>query len=355
MKNYSKSKKVLLFLSVALAFIVSFEYSNTSFASTDNNTLIQSQDNQKNQSLEQSMNLSGTYFEIDNKTFSHHMASVNGIQIHYVMGGQGDPIVLLHGYPQTWYEWRHIMPALAENYTVIVPDLRGFGDSSKPVDGYDGKNTAEDIYQLVSQLGFDKILLVAHDVGSQTAYSFASAHPENVTKLVLMDFPFPGFLPPEFGQNGPWWFAFHQVPNLPEDLVQGKEKEYISWFFKGLAYNPSAISDNDIDIFASYFASPGGIKGAFEHFRAFPVNAEQNKESASHKIAMPVLVFGGDIYPALGGDFPGNFALNSTKALATNVTGITVPLSGHWIPEEQPQFVIEQLFKFFGNSTKGSK
>ena len=342
-----------MFLSASLVFIVSFGYSNTSFASTDNNTLTQSQDNQKNQSLEQSMNLSGTYFEIDNKTFSHNMASVNGIQIHYVIGGHGDPIVLLHGYPQTWYEWRHVMPALAENYTVIVPDLRGFGDSSKPADGYDGKNTAEDIYQLVSQLGFNKIFLVAHDVGSQTAYSYASAHPENVTKLVLMDFPFPGFFPPEFGQNGPWWFAFHQVPNLPEDLVQGKEKEYISWFFKGLAYNPSAISDKDIDIFASYFASPGGIKGAFEHFRAFPVDAEQNKESANHKITMPVLVFGGDIYPALGGDFPGNFALNSTKALATNVTGITVPLSGHWIPEEQPQFVIEQLFKFFGNSSKG--
>ena len=137
--------------------------------------------------------------------------------------------------------------------------------------------------------------MVAHDVGSQTAYSYASAHPENVTKLVLMDFPFPGFFPPEFGQNGPWWFAFHQVPNLPENLVQGKEKEYISWFFKGLAYNPSAISDKDIAIFSSYFASPGGIKEAFEHFRAFPVDAEQNKESANHKITMPVLVFGGDI------------------------------------------------------------
>jgi pimeloyl-ACP methyl ester carboxylesterase len=271
--------------------------------------------------------------------------------MHYVIGGQGDPVVLLHGYPQTWYEWRHVMPALAENYTVIVPDLRGFGDSSKPVSGYDGNTTAEDVYQLVSQLGFGKIFLVAHDVGSQTAYSYAAAHPGDVGKLVLMDFPFPGFLPPEFGQNGPWWFAFHQVPNLPEDLVQGHEREYISWFFKGLAYNPSAITEEDIDVFANHFSSPGGIRGAFEHFRAFPLDAEQNKESSTHKITMPVLVLGGDIYPALGGDFPGNFALNSTKALATNVTGITVPLSGHWIPEEQPEFVISQLFKFFGSST----
>src|SRR5687767_9773646 len=111
-------------------------------------------------------------FGIDNVTFSHHMASVNGIQLHYVIGGQGDPIVLLHGFPQSWYEWRHIMPALAKNYTVVVPDLRGFGDSSKPITGYDGKTTAEDIYQLIAQLGFNQpILLVAHDVGAQTAYS----------------------------------------------------------------------------------------------------------------------------------------------------------------------------------------
>jgi pimeloyl-ACP methyl ester carboxylesterase len=144
-------------------------------------------------------------FDIDNVTFSHHMASVNGIQLHYVIGGQGDPIILLYGFPQSWYEWRHIMPALATHYTVAVPDLRGFGDSSKPVTGYDGKTTAEDIYQLVSQLGFNQpIFLIAHDVGAQTAYSYASAHPNNVSKLVIIDFIFPGFIPPEFGDNGPW-------------------------------------------------------------------------------------------------------------------------------------------------------
>lgn len=294
----------------------------------------------------------GISFQIDNVTFSHHTATVNGIQLHYVMGGEGDPVILIHGYPQSWYEWRHVMPALAKNYTVVAPDLRGFGDSSKPYTGYDGKTTQEDIYQLVSKLGFDKIYLVAHDVGSQTAYSFAAAHPDNVTKLVLMDFPFPGFLPPAFGSNGPWWFAFYQTPDIAEALIQGNEREYLSWFMKGLAYNPSAITEEDIDIWASNAASPGGVRGGVEHFRAFPADAIQNKESAKTKITLPVLVLGGDIYPALGGDYPGNFALESTKQLATNVTGITVPLSGHWIPEEQPNFVIEQLFNFFGNSTR---
>jgi hypothetical protein len=191
-------------------------------------------------------------FEIDNVTFSHHMTSVNGIQLHYVIGGQGDPVVLLHGWPQTWYEWRHIMPALAKNYTVIAPDPRGLGDSSKPITGYDGKTVAEDIHQLVAQLGFKDIFLVGHDWSAQTAYSYAATHPNNVSELVLMDFSFPGFLPPEFGENGPWWFAFHQTPNLPEALVEGKEREYISWFLKGLAYNPSAIREEDIDVFASH-------------------------------------------------------------------------------------------------------
>ena len=123
-------------------------------------------------SVEQQQVKEGISFEIDNVTFSHHMATVNGIQLHYVMGGKGDPVVLLHGYPQSWYEWREIMPALAKNYTVIAPDVRGFGDSSKPITGYDGNTTAEDIYQLVSQLGFNNIFLVAHDVGAQTAYSY---------------------------------------------------------------------------------------------------------------------------------------------------------------------------------------
>ena len=298
-------------------------------------------------STEQQHLLDGISFQIDNVTFSHHMASVNGIQMHYVVGGQGDPIVLLHGWPQTWYEWRHVMPALAKNYTVVVPDLRGFGDSSKPLTGYDGKTTAEDIYQLMTQLGFSQIFLVAHDIGVQTAYSYAAAHPNNVSKLVLMEFPFPGFLPPALGGNEPWWFAFHQVPDLPEALVKGNEREYISWFLKGLAYNPSAITEEDIDVFTNHISAPGGTRAGFEYYRAFAVDAEQNRESAKTKITTPVLVLGGDIYPAVGGDLPGNFGLSSTQALAANVTGIIVPLSGHWIPEEQPQFVIEQLARFF--------
>jgi pimeloyl-ACP methyl ester carboxylesterase len=297
-------------------------------------------------SVEQQQLMNGISFEIDNVTFSHHMATVNGIQLHYVIGGQGDPVVLLHGWPQTWYEWRHVMPVLAQNYTVIAPDLRGLGDSSKPPTGYDGNTTSEDIYQLISQLGFSKIFLVAHDIGAQTAYSYAAGHPSNVSRLVIMDAVFPGFFPPNF-EGVCWWCSFHQTRDIPELLTAGNEREYLSWHYRGLAYNAEAITEADIDKYVSSYSAPGGMRAGFEYYRVFPINEEQNKALSETKLQIPVLALGADIYPALGGDLPGNLTLNSTQALAANVTGITVPLSGHYIAEEQPQFVTEQLTKFF--------
>jgi alpha/beta hydrolase fold len=139
--------------------------------------IAQQQNNQTSSSLtNEQQQPTGTSLQIDNTTFSHHMAIVNGVQIHYVIGGHGDPVVLLHGWPETWYERRHVMPALARNYTVIAPDLRGLGDSSKPLTGYDGKTVADDIFKLVTQLGFKQIFLVGHDWGGQVAYSYAAAH-----------------------------------------------------------------------------------------------------------------------------------------------------------------------------------
>jgi pimeloyl-ACP methyl ester carboxylesterase len=207
-------------------------------------------------SVEQQQLLEGISFEIDNVTFSHHMTTVNGIQMHYVMGGKGDPIVLLHGWPQTWYKWRHVMPALAKNYTVIAPDLRGLGDSSKPLTGYDGKTMAEDIHQIVTKLGFKTIFLVGHDIGTQVAYSYAAAHPTEVKRLVVMDFTIPGFGPA--GRMPLWWPIFHQTRDIPEALIQGKEMMYLSWFYQNLAFNPSAITQTDINEFVSHYSAPGG-------------------------------------------------------------------------------------------------
>jgi pimeloyl-ACP methyl ester carboxylesterase len=347
-----KTKKMMVIASFTFAVIGIFIIISSLMLNPSNTAIAQLQPQQQ----QQVHALDGTTFHINNTTFSHRMATINGIQMHYVIGGQGNPLVLLHGFPQTWYEWRHVMPALAKNYTVIVPDLRGLGDSSKPPTGYDGKTTAEDLNQLISQLGFKKILLVAHDIGAQTAFSYAAAHPNNVSKLVIMDYIFPGFLPPQFGQNGPWWFTFHQVPNLPEFLVEGKEREYISSFVKMLAYNPSAITERDLDIYAEKYSVPSAMRDGFEYYRAFPVDAEQNKALVNQsKLQIPVLVLEADFYPVFGGAVQGIPVVDAIKAMAQNVTGIKVPLSGHWIPEEQPNFVLKQLANFFGgNSTTSS-
>jgi len=179
MKNVSfhfSGKTIFLLILIAASIVL------IPFIHQNHIVIAQQQNNQTSSSLaNQQQHPTGISFLIDNTTFSHHMAVVNnGVQIHYVIGGHGAPVVLLHGWPETWYEWRHVMPALSKNYTVIVPDLRGLGDSSKPLTGYDGKTVAEDIHQLVTHLGFKTIFLVGHDIGSQIAYSYAAAHPAEV-------------------------------------------------------------------------------------------------------------------------------------------------------------------------------
>ena len=301
---------------------------------------------------EQQQLLEGVSFQLDDVTFTHHMASVNGIQMHYVMGGQGDPLVLLHGWPETWYAWHKVMPALAQNYTVIAPDLRGLGDSSKPTTGYDGKTVAEDIHQLVTQLGFNTIYLVGHDIGVWVAYPYAAEHPTEVEKLVIMEVPPPGFWPPPVPL--PWWFSFHQTPDVPESLVQGKEVEYLSWHYRGLALNPTAITQEAINEYVSRYSAPGGMRAGFEYYRAFQENVMQNQNYSQTKLPMPVLALGGSYIPVLGGNITMPSIIYGMQQLAENVTGIKVPNSGHFIAEEQPQFVINQLSNFFGRNTTNS-
>jgi pimeloyl-ACP methyl ester carboxylesterase len=240
------------------------------------------------------------------------------------------------------------MPDLAKNYTVIVPDLRGLGDSSKPPTGYDGKTVAEDIHQLVGKLGFKTIFLVGHDIGTQVAYSYAAAHPTEVKKLAVMELTIPGFVPA--GRMPLWWVVFHQTPDVPEALVQGKEMLYLSWFYHNLANNPAAITQEDINEYVSHYSAPGGMHAGFEHYRAFPQDAIQNQNYSKTKLTMPVLALGGEYIPTLGGKIAMPTVIYGMKILAQNVTGIIVPNSGHFIQEEQPQFLAEQLLKFFGNA-----
>jgi pimeloyl-ACP methyl ester carboxylesterase len=274
--------------------------------------------------------------------YTHHRTVVNGILIHYVIGGKGDPVVLLHGFPQSWYEWRHIIPQLiANNHTVIAPDLRGLGDSEKPQAGYDKKTVAEDIYQLVKKLGYSKIDLVAHDWGGAVAYSYAAAHPEDVRKMVILDMILPGFGYEEagnFSPDGLWHLSFHAVRDLPEKLTDGKEDIYLNWFYDW-TYNQSAITSEAREEYIKQYSKPGALRAGFEYYRAAFEDAEQNKEYAKQKLDMPILTIGGEAGI-------GNFTTISFQKVANNVTGITLPNTGHFIPEERPNFLTKQILEF---------
>ena len=242
------------------------------------------------------------------------------------------------------------MPILAKNYTVIAPDLCGLGDSSKPPTGYDGKNVAEDICQLVTKLGSKSIFLVGHDIGVLIAYPYAAEHPTEVKALAVMEAPIPGVYPP----NRPmlWWIPFHQTPNVPEALVQGKEMTYLSWFYQNLAYNPTAITQDAINESVSHYSAPGGMRAGFEYYRAIPQDESQNVNYSKTKLTIPVLALGGGNTPAFGGNVTKTSVAYGLNMVAQDVSEIIIPNSGHWIPEEQPQFLADSLIRFFGNSTQ---
>ena len=192
---------------------------------------------------------------------SHHHAKLDGVTLHYVVSGRGPAVVLLHGWPQTWYEWRHIIPALAERYTVIAPDLRGLGDSSRPETGYDKKTVANDVWQLVNgKLGHERFFVVGHDWGGPTAYALAAAHPEAVTRLAILDVVIPGD-GGDFSQGGRrWHHQFHLTPDLPEALTEGRERLYLSWFYRTFGHRPDAISEADIDEYLRTYTQPGAMR-----------------------------------------------------------------------------------------------
>ncbi len=281
------------------------------------------------------------------RTFTHHKANVNGIQIHYVTGGKGDPVVLLHGWPESWYMWRKVMPILAQSYTLIVPDMRGFGESSKPNTGYDKRTIAEDIYQLVRQLGYERIFLVGQDWGGPVATALAIAHPENVRKLANIEGVLPGTLPDDAFQlrtgRGSWWFAFHNAPNhIAEMLVAGQERDYLSYMIRSLMYDPTSITEADIDEYARTYAGPGGARGGFEYYRTYAVDSEFYQKAAGRKLTMPVLAIGGD-----ASEVGGKGVIQSMQTVASNVRGVLLKQCGHYAAEERPNEITQQLFTFF--------
>jgi pimeloyl-ACP methyl ester carboxylesterase len=281
------------------------------------------------------------------RLFSHRIATVNGIRIHYVTGGRGEPLILLHGWSQTWRAWRRVMPALAQHYTIIAPDLRGFGDSDKPLSGYDGRTVADDIHKLLQSLSIQRFNLVGHDLGGPTAYALAAAHPQQVRRFVILEGTPPGLEPladpntPVQESAPPLFHPFlHMVPDLPEVLTQGREKEYLGYFYRTYAYDPATFNDADIEEYARAYAKPGGMRGGFAHYRAIAETARQNKELAKRKLPMPVLAIGGE-------HSYGTAMERSARLFASDVRGVVVSRAGHFIPDERPVLFTQLLLNFF--------
>lgn len=283
-----------------------------------------------------------------NKTFSHHISTVNGFKQHYVIGGNGDSLILLHGFPQTWYAFRHILLRLAKDYTVIVPDLRGLGDSEKPGFGYDTVTAANDVYQLVQQLGYKAIFLLGHDLGANVAYAYAANHREEVKKLIFLE---AGILDSKMEQlpllsreaSSLWWFAFHQVAQLPEKLVAGREEDYLVWFFENLSFNKAAFTAEDLREYARTYTLAGTMKAGFDYYRALFTSIDANKQYSKIKLEMPVLAVGGEHSFGLR-------TAESWKTAADHVSAAVIKDSGHYIPDEQPSVLVKTLLSFLAGS-----
>ena len=267
----------------------------------------------------------------------HGTAALDGVTLHYVTAGAGPPLVLLHGWPQTWYEWRHVIPDLAEDYTVIAPDLRGMGDSDKPLTGYDKRTVADDVRALVHHLGHEEISLVGHDWGMPTAYAYAARYRDEVDALAVLEAGLPGVREDEKGHL--WHTRFHGVQDLPERLVAGQEDFYLSWFYREGAYDPSAIDDEAREEYVRCYSAPGGLRGGFEYYRAYDTDAAHNAEHAETPLEMPVLALGGE---ASFRSLP----INDMETVATDVDGEVVERAGHWIPEERPDYLVDRLTSF---------
>ncbi|WP_191297083.1 alpha/beta fold hydrolase [Lentzea cavernae] len=282
------------------------------------------------------------------KTFRHEFADVDGLRMHYVKGGSGSPVVLVHGWPQTWYGWWPIMPALAERHTVYALDLPGLGDSTGTPKSYDKAALARHVHALTSELGLQNASIVGHDLGAAVAFQYASQFPQDTARLGYLDLPLPGPAIDARTYRGlSWHIAFHSQPRVPEAVVQNDVRDYLELFYPQVSYQGSAFggtstkspfADDEIDEYARTYGKT--LKNGFELYRALDQDVRDTE--AARPVQAPTLVMAAEGQAE---------AIKGTVApRATNVVGaLDVPKAGHWLVEENPEFVAAELLRFLSS------
>jgi pimeloyl-ACP methyl ester carboxylesterase len=279
----------------------------------------------------------------------HGMAMIDAsLRIHYVEAGSGERvIVLLHGFPQTWWEWRFVIPKLVDaGFRVIVPDYRGAGDSWRPASGYDKRTMARDIYKLVKEhLKIDEpVIMAGHDIGLMVAYAYAQEYRDAVSYLIVIDAPLPGTQAFDKIRSDPrvWHFSFHTVRDLPELLIAGRERQYLQSFFNYRIFNVAAISNDDMEVFTNAYSAPGAMRAGLEVYRAFDQDIHDNRASLQKngKLSIPVLAIGGEISTS------GAIMKDMMDEVADHVVAVRIQNTAHWVVEENPDAFLSEVLKF---------
>ncbi|WP_393081371.1 alpha/beta fold hydrolase [Streptomyces sp. LN704] len=278
--------------------------------------------------------------------FTSRLVEVNGLRLHAVTGGDGPALLLIGGWPQTWYAWREVMPALARQHTVVAVDSRGAGLSDKPDDGYDAGTLSADLVALMAALGHDRFDVVGHDIGTWTGYALAADRPERVGRLAILEAVIPGLTPspPFFGPAAVnlklWQFGFNRLTDLNEELVRGRERLFFGYQFAKKAATPDAIPAYAVDVYVDAItADPRALRASFAYYRALDETIAQNEQRSKTRLTLPVLALGGALWS-------GANAAQTMRLAADDVTGVVLDDCGHYPAEEQPARFVEILEDF---------
>ena len=284
---------------------------------------------------------------IEFSDFKHGRAKVNGAVIHYRSAGAGEPVLLLHGWPQHSLQWHSVAPALAEHYQVITPDLPGCGGSSFSLNGYDKRNVAAQIGELVDQIGLGPVRIGGYDHGAGVAYAYACARRDAVKKLALMEYVLPGcgyeraLQPtPEWNTGSNWQLALFTVPDVAEFAFRGRERELLTWFLWHGSHNPAPVSAAHLTEYVDQISKPGALRAGIEYYAAVWKDLEHNKETMQSKLTIPVMGIGGQANI-------GPFAAKTLEAVAEQVSGAVIADAGHWLCDENPAALSRTLLDFF--------